>query len=229
MKKPVSEKAALRLKAEKLMKKKGNASPKDYQEADMLKLIHELEVHQIELELQNDELRLAKENAEIAKEKFSELYDFSISGYITLSAACKIEMINLAAARMLAKERSRLLGCDFNYFLTHDTQLAFDAFFGKVFNNRSNEQCLVTLTSDGNTRVFVNMEGVISENGKQCFLTLTDISERKLSEAALKKLRELETSNSYFQGRELLVVELKKEVNALLKRLGSDEKYRFNK
>ena len=40
----------------------------------MLKLIHELEVHQIELEMQNQELVRAMGNAEQAEEKYTELW-----------------------------------------------------------------------------------------------------------------------------------------------------------
>jgi hypothetical protein len=50
-------------------------------EVTTLKLIHELEVHQIELEMQNEELLLAKEQAEQA----IKLYDYAPSGYFTLS------------------------------------------------------------------------------------------------------------------------------------------------
>ena len=54
-------------------------------EVEALKLIHELEVHQIELELQNDQLRHAWAVAEIANDKYLGLYDFAPSGYFTLS------------------------------------------------------------------------------------------------------------------------------------------------
>ena len=54
--------------------------------ANSLKLTHELEVHQIELEMQNEELIMAKEQiAKAATDKYAELYDFSPSGYFTLS------------------------------------------------------------------------------------------------------------------------------------------------
>ena len=48
--------------------------PINLPEADFLKLIHELQVHQVELELQNKELILAKEQAELAAQKFTALY-----------------------------------------------------------------------------------------------------------------------------------------------------------
>ena len=46
----------LRQKAEELLKKKATGSASSLSEIEMLKLIHELEVHQIELEMQNEEL-----------------------------------------------------------------------------------------------------------------------------------------------------------------------------
>ena len=51
----------LRLKAEELQKKQGVKSGTQLSETDILKLIHELEVHQIELEMQNCELNQANE------------------------------------------------------------------------------------------------------------------------------------------------------------------------
>lgn len=82
--KNLTDAETLRQKAEELFNKKRSKANLSFSEADFLKLIHEFEVHQIELELQNEELIIAKERAELAEEKFTELYDFAPSGYLDL-------------------------------------------------------------------------------------------------------------------------------------------------
>ena len=44
------------------------------------RLLHELEVHQIELEMQNTELRKARDELELALENYTDLYDFAPVG-----------------------------------------------------------------------------------------------------------------------------------------------------
>ena len=49
--------------------------------ADSTRLLHELQVHQIELELQNDELHKARDELETLAARYTELYDFAPVGY----------------------------------------------------------------------------------------------------------------------------------------------------
>jgi len=66
----------LRIKAEELLKEKQKKIDKEIIEADVKKLVHELQVHQIELEMQNEELRQAYETTEQALKKYTMLYDY---------------------------------------------------------------------------------------------------------------------------------------------------------
>ncbi len=103
----------LRQKAEQLFKDKHSekiteqtsGTEANRNEADTLKLLYELEVHQIELEMQNEQLQLANQKAEANAEKYTNLYDFAPSGYFTLDSNCNICELNLNGAKMLGKER----------------------------------------------------------------------------------------------------------------------------
>ena len=88
-----SESRIMRQRAEELLMKKTSGTDSRFNEVETRKLIHELEVHQIELELQNEELILAESAAQVASEKYldlyNELYDFAPSGYFTFPKKVK--------------------------------------------------------------------------------------------------------------------------------------------
>jgi PAS domain-containing protein len=78
----------LRSLAEEIVREKAALSPVDIQALSpekALKMLHELQVHQIELEMQNEELRRAQEELEISRTKHFELFDLAPVGYLTLN------------------------------------------------------------------------------------------------------------------------------------------------
>jgi signal transduction histidine kinase/CheY-like chemotaxis protein len=180
----------LRQEAEKLLKGKKNKSNSELIESDMLKLIHELEVHQIELEMQNEELALAKEEAELVERKFIELYDFAPSGYITLTKNGEIAGLNYMASHILGQERSGLFEKKFRLFITEDTRSRFDELFKLVFTTKVKQVCEVIIASKDNGPIYVKIDGVLSQDDEQCFLTLTDITIRKKVELDNIKAKE---------------------------------------
>ena len=106
----------LRRKAEEVLKTKSTVMDAQISETEILRLFHELQVHQIELEMQNEELTLAQSVAQAASDQYAELYDFAPSGYFTLSRKGTILNANLTGAKMLGRERSSLIGGMFSFF-----------------------------------------------------------------------------------------------------------------
>ncbi|MDP2134889.1 MAG: ATP-binding protein [Sulfuritalea sp.] len=73
------------------------------------RLLHELQVHQIELEMQNESLHQAHIALEKSHDRYFDLYQLAPVGYLTLTAAGQIAEVNLAGAALLKIERSKLL------------------------------------------------------------------------------------------------------------------------
>ena len=186
-----SEAAALRKKAEELMKYKPSKHDSPLSEVEYHKLIYELQVHQIELELQNEELRHAWADAEVADEKYIGLYDLAPSGYFTLSGKGEIIELNLSGATMLGKNRQHLKNRLFGFFVSRETKSIFRLFLEKVFQTKRKETCEVKLATKDDRPSYVLLTGIIAENQEQCLITAVDITERKQAEEGLKESKEI--------------------------------------
>ncbi len=166
----------LRKLAEDLLKEKQKKAEVPSLEADVKKLLHELQVHQIELEMQNDELLKAYETAETALRKYTMLYDLAPMGYLTLKSNCTISELNFTAAEMLGEKRFSLTNNNFTLYLSDDSKPVFNNFFTKVFTRNSKEWCEVMLGYEGKPFRKVYLEGIIAGDEHECLLTIVDIS-----------------------------------------------------
>src|ERR1035437_4930475 len=83
-------------------------------------LLHELQVHQIELEIQNETLRQAQDALEESRDRYVDLYEFAPVAYLTLSATGRIEAINLTGATLLGIERESFLHNRFTRFVASE-------------------------------------------------------------------------------------------------------------
>ncbi len=155
-------------------------------EAHKLQLLHELEVHQIELEMQNDELLKAIEKAATA----TALFDFAPVGYFILSDEGTISQLNLCGASLLGKTRSTLVNKNFAQFITFESQPILVNFLHNVFSTHSKQTCELSLLLNGQPTIFVNAEGIVSEDEHKCLFTIIDITERKRVEAELISAKE---------------------------------------
>jgi hypothetical protein len=166
----------LRRNAEELLKKKQIRLEKLSIETDAIKLLHELQVHQIELEMQNEELIKANETAELALKKYTMLYDFAPMGYFTLDPDGNICELNFTGAEMLDDKRFSLVNSNFKLFITEGSRPVFDKFFSKIYSGNIKESCEVKLGYDGKQLCTVYMEGVVTGDDRTCLLSVVDIS-----------------------------------------------------
>jgi hypothetical protein len=165
----------LRKKAEKRLKEKQQKVDQII-ETDVKKLMHELQVHQIELEMQNEELQEAYDTAETALKKYTMLFDFAPLGYFTLDSEGSICDLNFTGAEMLDDKRFSLLDSNFKLFVSEDSLPIFNNFFSEVYTSNAKVSCEVMLGYDKKALCYVYMEGVVIGDDRKCLLSVIDIS-----------------------------------------------------
>jgi PAS domain S-box-containing protein len=162
---------------------------------DVQKLVHELQVHQIELEMQNDELRRTQAELEAARDRYVDLYDFAPTGHLTLDKRGTIVEANLRVATMLGVGRNKLLGQPLVRFIAEVSQDTLRRHCQDVLNTGRRQICEVQLRNQAGALCWVNLESlaVQDEPGRMiCWRTsLLDISHRKQAEQALLEKEQL--------------------------------------
>ena len=179
----------LRRQAEALMSKPDFLNPWVGVE-DPLRLIHELQTFQIELELQNDELRRSQQELMEFKIHYTQLFDFTPVGYVTLDSKGKILNANLTLARMLATQRSALLNRPLSDHILPKDQDIYYLHLQTLFESKIRQICDLKMNKTGGPPFDVQLEStVIPESGQGDALYRTviiDISERKRTELLLQ-------------------------------------------
>ncbi len=166
----------LRKKAVKLLDEKQKKEHGVLMETDVNKLLHELQVHQIELEMQNEELQQTYKTAETALKKYTMLFDLSPLGFFSLEDDGTISDLNFTAADMLGERRFSLINTNFKLFVSEESKPVFCAFFEKVYTSNVKGSCEVMLEHNNEPLRRVYMEGVVIEDERKCFLSVVDIS-----------------------------------------------------
>src|ERR1039457_7273982 len=112
--KPMTDKQAessptLRRQAEEKLTSGTPATQKVVSLDEANRLLHELQVHQIELEMQNEELRRAQAELDAVRARYFELYDLAPVGYCTITEKGLIQEANRPAATLLGVTRGALV------------------------------------------------------------------------------------------------------------------------
>jgi PAS domain S-box-containing protein len=155
------------------------------------RLLHELQVHQIELEVQNRALREAQQALEASRDRYVDLYDFAPVGYATLDDKGIIRELNLTAARMLGRERSGLLGIPFALRVANGATGNFFTHIKRVFASGQRQVTELEMQDGGAGPRHVRLESVlvghVPGRPKACHTAMIDITERTEAAKALQQ------------------------------------------
>jgi PAS domain S-box-containing protein len=164
------------------------AAPKAEDE-ERRRLLHDLDVHRVELEMQNEELKRSRAALEVALADYTELFDFAPIGYATLDIDGKIVEVNHAAARVLGRERAALAGASFHNLIVVEDRFAFSGLVARSIDSRERVDAQVQLWPRKGRRVFVELSArLLDQPGAQkVLLAVEDVTSRKERDAKLEE------------------------------------------
>jgi len=182
--------AELRRKSEEALQKqraiRTPVSPDDAQ-----RLLHELEVHQIELEMQNEELRRTLEELDAVRARYFNLYDLAPVGYCTVSEQGLLLEANLTIATLLGAARGELAGLqNFPRLIHKDDQDIYYHCRKQLFETGEPQACVLRMVKKNGMAFWAHLDATVSQDddGAQvCRVVLNDITGRKQAEQALKR------------------------------------------
>ena len=168
-------------------------------EAGPQRLLHELQVHQVELEMQNAELHEARNRLEVLLEKYTDLYDFAPVGYFSLDKSGRIMEANLTGAALLGVDRSQLIHRPLQRFATPESQPGILTFLQRVFAEKGKQVCEAALLRTGSAAFWAGFHGMaaitVSGPQKWCRVAVSDITSIKQAEEAQRRMQVLADAN----------------------------------
>lgn len=178
----------LRRKAEKIVQRE-QIDISNLSEDDIQGMVHNLEVHRVELEMQNDELQMANRKMREAQTKYTELFEFAPVGYVTLDRDFKIETFNQTFTQMLGCERNQIVNRVFTDLIHPDSQDAFHLARRRFVHSDQRQTLDLQFNTADQTELWTTAEMIHRTGSQSYWISLSDISARKAFEYQLIKAR----------------------------------------
>ena len=185
--------ADLRRRAEERLRGK-SADPAAISAEESRRLLHELQVHQIELEMQNNELRRAQVELEVSRVKYFDLYDMAPVGYFTVSEKGLILEANLRAAQLLGVEVNRLVKQPLTRYIVPEDQDIYYLHRKRLLETGAREACDLRMRRQDGSPFWARFETSTARDGEDGPLewrfALSDMTDRHHVEEELKASKE---------------------------------------
>ncbi len=187
----------LRQQAEKIARDKAATSLENLNSlsaADAQRVLHDLQVHQIELELQNEELRQAQDALEASRARYFDLYDLAPVGYFTLDEGGLILEANLTGANLLGVSRGALVRQPLSRFIVGDDADSYYLHSRQLFKTGAPQAFELRLSKKDSPPFTAWMEATVAPadgGAPACRVVISDITERKAIQEKLRHSQSL--------------------------------------
>lgn len=136
---------------------------------DALKLLHELQVHQVELDVQHEEI-VANESVLLEDlSRYRALFDYAPAGYFLLDRDGIVVAGNLAAAELFGLARENLGGHRIDTILDQEFRPQLQDLLQRVAQNEGRASCTVQMKSDSSEATLLQFAAAILP-GSECIL-----------------------------------------------------------
>jgi PAS domain-containing protein len=153
--------------------------------SDGLKMLHELQTHQIELDLQYEQSIINERETAAALARYKALFEYAPTGYFIISREGRILESNKIGADLLGVPCNDLNGTLFESLLAPASRSAFSWKLKKLFNGTARETCAVHTvanfddsidTSAGSTKVHaMRMFATLAPDGETVLVNITEL------------------------------------------------------
>jgi PAS domain S-box-containing protein len=190
---PPVDAAALRQRAEAHVRSMASLTLSAQNLEEIQQMLHELQVHQVELEMQNEELRTAQAVIDAVRARYFDLYDLAPVAYCTVSEERQILEANLMAATLLGTARSALVKQPISLYIFKDDQDIYYLHRKRLLATSKAQECELRLVKPDGTLFWVHMTEIaaLADDGAQVYrMAFSDISERMRATAELSQARD---------------------------------------
>jgi PAS domain S-box-containing protein len=151
-------------------------------------LLHELQVHEVELDLQIEELRRAEMELELLRDRYLALYEEAPVGYLTLDKYNLITQANISAATILKQPKETLVGRRFSSFF----EKAFLAMLYEMITEarKTGERIAfdAPVVRADSSKAWVTLDILVARDTGELRIALVDVTDRRNVENELREV-----------------------------------------
>ncbi|MFP4354740.1 MAG: PAS domain S-box protein [Phycisphaerae bacterium] len=151
----------LRHLAEQLL---GGKLPEDLDPDQALALLHELQVHRVELEVQNEQLRETQRDLVEANRRYSSFFENAPVGYLMLNAKGEILRVNRRAVEMTGLNQDELVGNRIERLVAPKHRDACYRMLRKAGENEGSSRCRARLELSAGETTWVSLETELNQD-----------------------------------------------------------------